>query len=369
MRMRYETEFPCSARNNFEYIFGSGDVYHSKHQTEFCVVEKVKDDFDKFGEQIAGGERFLTILERRRLAKKTGEKVKYEWKTTEPDREAVKSKVSGLIGRLKRQFREEKQSRKQLTENTSNYARHIWNNSMGTFLRHHEKPKIEIQYSESSNNSSVEGVYTFAVRPSVIRKRQTREKMHFGTVLQNNVQDTTQWEVLKMQMEVKSHNTTQKLKDDFATPSNKETISVDVNGHEQLLCNKTPMTLDTFYHHTVTMLNKVNAQENVTGQAVQQNFEVTPSCNVQVKNLRYLYSVPRLQKYFGHIQMVTMTYKPAKYDHAIRQHSNSIVQGIFNVYRHLSSPFYDYPSVKLDRHIVPQNYIHKIFACNVTVPS
>ncbi|XP_045214794.2 uncharacterized protein LOC123564931 [Mercenaria mercenaria] len=58
-----------------------------------------------------------------------------------------------------------------LTVNSSHYQ-YIFSNSVDSFLRYHEKPKVEIQYSEAEDALPGEGLYSFAVRPSKIQKRR-----------------------------------------------------------------------------------------------------------------------------------------------------------------------------------------------------
>ncbi|XP_053393545.1 uncharacterized protein LOC128546113 [Mercenaria mercenaria] len=136
-------------------------------------------------------ERFLSILDKRRLKRNVEEEAEVEWRPfVKSDAETVAVRVDSLISKLKRQFSEEKQVR-MLTLNSSHYQ-YIFSNSVDSFLRYHEKPKVEIQYSEAGDTLPGEGLYSFAVRPSKIQKRRkdtvdALENVHVTTLSPNKL--------------------------------------------------------------------------------------------------------------------------------------------------------------------------------------
>ncbi|XP_053385299.1 uncharacterized protein LOC128550376 [Mercenaria mercenaria] len=115
-------------------------------------------------------ERYISVLDKRRIKRKL-EEDGYEWKPSpKPDTENISNKIDSVLSKLKNRFGEEKQAR---ADNIKpSYSQYIFSNSVDAFLRHHEKPQVEIQYSETEGSVQGEGLYTFAVKPSRIRKRR-----------------------------------------------------------------------------------------------------------------------------------------------------------------------------------------------------
>ncbi|XP_053383536.1 uncharacterized protein LOC123564786 [Mercenaria mercenaria] len=150
---------------------GAGDCNTQKLVKLEGVVDTSEDtkadDLSHGGLTVA--ERFVSILDKRRQKRKVEEDIEVEWKPSiKPDVETVASRVDSLISKLKRQLNEEKQTRSTVVK--SNYSQ--FSNGVDAFLRYHEKPRADIQFSEDDGITEGEGLYSFAVRPSKIRKRK-----------------------------------------------------------------------------------------------------------------------------------------------------------------------------------------------------
>ena len=128
---------------------------------------------DDFHDEKPG--RFVSILEKRRMDRKIEGEMEIVWKPLEKvEDELVARKVENLISKLKNRFSEEKEARKRVMKQNPQYFEFC--NSVDAFLRHIEKPKVEIKFSKRESDIQDEGLFSFGVRPVSV-KRNTCRKM------------------------------------------------------------------------------------------------------------------------------------------------------------------------------------------------
>ncbi|XP_045211095.1 uncharacterized protein LOC123562531 [Mercenaria mercenaria] len=155
---------------HYKRNFGAGDA-DNEVQAKFHDVLNTNKEIEAgatLQEESVSVERFVSVLDKRRITKRT-EEDGCEWKPpVNVHAETVSSKVDSLISTLRVRFNCERQARKDTTKSTR--SQYIFCNSVDAFLRHHEKPKVDIHYSETEGCSPEEGLYSFAVRPSRIKK-------------------------------------------------------------------------------------------------------------------------------------------------------------------------------------------------------
>ncbi|XP_060600500.1 uncharacterized protein LOC132753946 [Ruditapes philippinarum] len=132
-------------------------------------ISKVTEEDDSINNDTS--ERFVSVLERRRMMRKLEEEKEIDWKVSgKVDEKEMKSKVESLLSKLKDRFSEEKEARKSIVKPNRSYYNFC--NSVDAFLRHIEKPKIDIKYSEVNDDSQGEELYSFGVRPASIGKNR-----------------------------------------------------------------------------------------------------------------------------------------------------------------------------------------------------
>ena len=138
--------------------------------------------------------------------------------------ENVACKVDDVLNKLKIRMTEEKAPRKRAASLNRSYF--IFCNSVDAFLRHVEKPKAEIKFTEMNDTEQDEKLYSFSVRGATIRNRK------------NKAVDT------------------RKQVEDVSTESKKEEI-VEENNKIMDICN-----VDNGKNH-VTTISLIHATPNV----------------------------------------------------------------------------------------------------------
>ena len=159
-------------------IGGAGDgPSKSEDQVKADIVDEVQKamEEDDFHDEKPG--RFVSILERRRMDRKIEEEKEIVWKPLEKvEDELVAKKVENLISKLKNRFSEEKEARKRAVKQNPSYFEFC--NSVDAFLRHIEKPKVEIKFSERDSDVQVERLFSFGVRPVSVKRSRKNATSH-----------------------------------------------------------------------------------------------------------------------------------------------------------------------------------------------
>ncbi|XP_060578617.1 uncharacterized protein LOC132735659 [Ruditapes philippinarum] len=152
--------------DGFTNIDGAGDGHGG-------LIKAYKDTTEVTSTNRDSQERFVSIIEKRKLERRFEEEMEIKWETSERvDEENMASKVDNLLSKLKSRFSEEKEARKYAVKQNRSYYNFC--NSVDAFLRHVEKPKVDIKYSERDDVLQGEGVYSFGIRPAAINRRNVK---------------------------------------------------------------------------------------------------------------------------------------------------------------------------------------------------
>ncbi|XP_060601882.1 uncharacterized protein LOC132755104 [Ruditapes philippinarum] len=175
----YLKELSCPTKDQglkSELLENEGHLPHTDGSAECPDISDVIVDISKVTEEGVSinndtSERFVSVLERRRMLRKSEEEKEIDWKVSgKVDEEEMKSKVESLLSKLKVRFSEEREARKSIVKPNRSYSNFC--NSVDAFLRHIETPKIDINYSKVNDNSQGEELYSFGVRPASIGKNR-----------------------------------------------------------------------------------------------------------------------------------------------------------------------------------------------------